>query len=356
MAPARRAPRSGGQAPRSRHRVPQTRGRRVKQPQDISMKGWRDIIFRVKGDLKDNNISIMAAGIAFYALLAIFPALAAMISIYGLVADPMNIQQHLDSISGILPLEVRALLSEHMRRLTVHAPTALSVGFGVGMVVALWGAIRGIKAFIIALNIIYREKEKRGLLGIYKCILALILGAIVLVALALALIVVLPIVLDYLSLPKSLKTSLSLLPWLLLAFSFMFSLAVLYRYGPSRSEPQWQWVSWGAAIATLLWLIGSGLFSFYAANFGRYDQTYGSLGALIILVIWLFGTAYIILLGAEFNAEIERQAKIGGSRGRSQLMECSCPCCRHRRGRRDYERAVEKNYRAEADRHYARKI
>lgn len=312
----------------------------MRQPQDIPMKGWHDIVFRVKDDLKDKHISIMAAGIAFYALLAIFPALAALISIYGLVADPMNIQQYFDSISGILPLKVRILLSEQLRRLTVHAPTALSVGFGVGLVVALWGATRGIRAFIIALNIIYREKEKRSLLGIYKRALVLILGAIVLVALALTLIVVLPIVLDFLLLPESLKTLLSLLPWLLLAFSFMLSLAVLYRYGPSRSEPQWQWVSWGAVIATLLWLITSGLFSFYVSNFGRYDQTYGSLGALIILVIWLFGTAFIILLGAELNAEIERQAKIGINRGRShQMMEGPCPCCRHSRSRQDYERA-----------------
>jgi membrane protein len=297
------------------NRTRRFRGRSAKQPRDIPLKGWRDIAFRVKADLADNHISIVAAGIAFYALLAIFPALVAMVSIYGLVGDPADIQWQFSALGRILPIEVRMLLSEQLRRITARAPTTLSVGFSAGVVVALWGAVRGMKAFIIALNIVYGEKEKRDFLELHARALVLILGAIVLIALALALIVILPILLSYLDLPKGLKALFSLLPWLLLAGNFMLSLAVLYRYGPSRSEPQWQWVSWGAVAATLLWVIGSALFSFYVANFGRYDQTYGSLGALVILVIWLFGTAYIILLGAEFNAEIERQAKIVLPRG-----------------------------------------
>lgn len=307
------------------HRTPRFRGlrfrnRRTKQPQDISIKGWIDIVFRVKNGLTDSHIAIVAAGIAFYALLAIFPGLVAIVSIYGLVGNPVDIQWQFSAFGNFLPADAQILLSEQLRRITARAPATLSVGVIVGMIIALWGAIRGIKAFIIALNIVYGEKEKRGFLKLHVRVLVLILGAIVLTSFALVLIVVLPVLLDYLDLPKSLKTVFSLLPWPLLVFSFMLSLAVLYRYGPSRSEPQWQWVSWGAVIATLLWVIGSALFSFYVANFGRYDQTYGSLGALIILAIWFFGTAFIILLGAEFNVEIERQAKMGVSKDEFRPM------------------------------------
>lgn len=307
------------------NRTPRFRGRRfrsrrARQPQDIPIKGWGSIVFRVKGNLADNHIPIIAAGIAFYALLAIFPGLVAIASIYGLVGDPTDIQWQFSAFGSFLPGEAQMLLSKQLRRITAHAPNTLSVGVIVGVAVALWGAIRGMKAFIIALNIVYEENEKRGFLKLHARVLVLILGAIVLLSLALALIVILPILLNYLALPKNLKTLFSLLPWPLLVSSFMLSLAVLYRYGPSRSEPQWQWVSWGAVIATLLWVIGSALFSFYVASFGRYDQAYGSLGALVILVIWFFGTAYIILLGAEFNVEIERQAEIGVTRNESRPM------------------------------------
>lgn len=309
---------TANRAPRFRGR--RFRSRRAKQPQDIPIRGWGNIIFRIKGNLVDNHISIVAAGIAFYALLAIFPGLVAIASIYGLVGDPADIQWQFSAFGSFLPEEAQTLLSRQLRRITTHAPTTLSVGVIVGVAIAVWSAIRGMKAFIIALNIVYGENEKRGFLKLHMRVLVLILGAIVLLSIALALIVILPILLDYLAFPKSLKTLFSLLPWPLLVSSFMLSLAVLYRYGPSRSEPQWQWVSWGAVIATLLWVVGSALFSFYVANFSRYDQIYGSLGALVILIVWFFGTAYIILLGAEFNMEIERQAEIGVTRNEFRPM------------------------------------
>ncbi|KFI23137.1 YihY/virulence factor BrkB family protein [Nitrosococcus oceani] len=296
------------------------RGRKARHPGEIPTKGWRDIAYRIKDSLDDDNISIVAAGVAFYALLAIFPALVAMVSIYGIIADPADVQRQFDALSGILPTEAQVLLSEQLRRITSQASTALSVGVGVGVILALWSATRGTKAFIIALNIVYGEKEKRGFLKLNAIALMLTLGAIVLAILALGMIVVLPILLSYLDLPEIFQVLASLLPWLLLAFTFILGLAVLYRYGPSRSEARWRWVSWGAVAATVLWIVGSALFSFYVANFAQYNKTYGSVGALIILLMWFFVTAYIILLAAEFNAEMEHQTKIDTTRGKPQPM------------------------------------
>ncbi|ABA57578.1 Ribonuclease BN [Nitrosococcus oceani ATCC 19707] len=296
------------------------RGRKARHPGEIPTKGWRDIAYRIKDSLDDDNISIVAAGVAFYALLAIFPALVAMVSIYGIIADPADVQRQFDALSGILPTEAQVLLSEQLRRITSQASTALSVGVGVGVILALWSATRGTKAFIIALNIVYGEKEKRGFLKLNAIALMLTLGAIVLAILALGMIVVLPILLSYLDLPEIFQVLASLLPWLLLAFTFILGLAVLYRYGPSRSEARWRWVSWGAVAATVLWIVGSALFSFYVANFAQYNKTYGSVGALIILLMWFFVTAYIILLAAEFNAEMEHQTKVDTTRGKPQPM------------------------------------
>lgn len=292
------------------------RGRKARHPGEIPTKGWRDIAYRIKDSLDDDNISIVAAGVAFYALLAIFPALVAIVSIYGIVADPADVQRQFDLLSGILPAEARVLLSEQLRRITSQASTALSVGVGVGVVLALWSATRGTKAFMIALNIVYGEKEKRGFFKLNTIALLLTMGSIVLAVLALGMIVVLPILLSYLDLPEIFQVLVSFLPWLLLGFSFIVGLAMLYRYGPSRSEARWRWVSWGAVAATVLWIIGSVLFSFYVANFAQYNKTYGSVGALIILLMWFFVTAYIILLGAEFNAETEHQTKTDTTKGK----------------------------------------
>ncbi|ADJ28795.1 YihY/virulence factor BrkB family protein [Nitrosococcus watsonii] len=301
-------------------RIVDHRGRKARHPGEIPTKGWRDIAYRIKDSLNDDNISIVAAGVAFYALLAIFPALVAMVSIYGIIADPADVQRQFDALSGILPTEAQVLLSEQLRRITSQASTALSVGVGAGVILALWSATRGTKAFMIALNIVYGEKEKRGFLKLNAIALILTLGAIVLAILALGMIVVLPILLSYLDLPEIFQVLASLLPWLLLAFTFILGLAVLYRYGPSRSEARWRWVSWGAVAATVLWIAGSALFSFYVANFAQYNKTYGSVGALIILLMWFFVTAYIILLAAEFNAEMEHQTKTDTTRGKPQPM------------------------------------
>lgn len=296
------------------------RGRMAKRPWEISRSGWRDIAIRLWNNIFDHNILILSAGVAFYAFLSIFPALIAIVSIYGLIANPADVQLQFSNYGGILPEEARTLISQQLQRITARAASSMSVGAILGLLVALWTATQVTKAFITALNVVYAEKEKRGILQFNKVALLLTFGGIILVVLALALIVVLPIVFNILNLPAALSTLLSYLPWLLLAGCFIFWLAVLFRYGPSRKEAQWSWVSLGSIATTVLWIITSILFSFYVSNFSQYNATYGSIGAIMILLLWFYFTALAVLLGAELNAGMEHQTTIDTTGGKSRPM------------------------------------
>ncbi len=299
------------------------RGRLAERPQEIPAPGWRDVILRVWDQVSHLNLSMVAAGVAFYGLLAIFPALAAAVSIYGLVADPAEVERQVGVLSGVLPQEAAGLITGQLHRIAATSSNALSVGLLAGVLLALWSAASGVKALITALNVTYDESEKRGFLRLNAVALLLTLGAIVFAVLSLALIVALPALLSNLGiggLGEIGRFVVSALRWPLLALVILFGLAVLYRYGPSRDQPQWRWVSWGATVATVLWLVASALFSFYVSNFGNYNKTYGSIGAVVILLMWFYITAFIVLLGATLNAEMEHQTKKDTTEGRPEPM------------------------------------
>ena len=283
------------------------RGRRAERPRDIPTPGWRDIALRTKDEISDDHVSITAAGVAFYALLAIFPAIAALISIWGLVADPAQIEQQIGSVAGMLPQEAASILRDQVHKVASNAGGALSFGLIFGLLLTLYSAAAGMKALIEGLNVAYDEQEKRGFIRYNLVALGLTLGAIVALIVALGLIAVLPALLGSLGLGSTAATLIAWLRWPLLFVFAMVALAVLYRYAPSRDEPRWRWVSWGSVIATLLWVLGSIAFSLYVRNFASYDATYGSLGAVVILLMWLWLSAFIVLLGAELNSEMEHQ-------------------------------------------------
>lgn len=282
-------------------------GRHADRPGAIPKQGWGDILVRVKNEISADNLSMIAAGVAFYGLLAIFPALAALISIYGLIADPTQVQQQISGLDQMLPAEARNILNEQLQAIASQPQTALSVGVGISILFALWSAAKGVTSLMTALNIVYDEQETRSFFKFNGLALLLTLGAILTSVIAIALIVALPALLGNLGLGDLTRTLLDWLRWPLLIVFFMAALAVLYRYGPDRRKPQWRWVSWGAGLATLLWIIGSALFSYYVANFGSYNETYGSVGAVVILLMWFYLSAFIILIGAELNAEMEHQ-------------------------------------------------
>jgi len=296
------------------------RGRQAAHPHEIPAAGWLDIGKRVMRSQTEDNLSIVSAGVAFYVLLALFPALAAAVSIYALAADPHDIQDHLQALEGIIPAQAREILSGQVERMAEGAGGGLGLAVAISIAIALWSSSQGVKALMMSLNIVYNEEETRGYLHYYGLALLLTLALIIGGIIALTLVAVFPALVGQLGLGDTLQTILSLLRWPLLGLGVIVALAAIYRLAPSRHQPRWQWVSWGSVLATVLWLLASILFSIYIANFDDYNETYGSLGAAIILMTWLYISAYVILLGGELNAEMEHQTRRDTTSGEDQVM------------------------------------
>lgn len=296
------------------------RGRQADKPHQIPKSGWRDIAWRVKDKMAKDKLSIVAAGVAFYALWALFPALFALVAIYGLVSDPQQVEQQVGAMAAILPPDAAAIVNRQLNDVVQASGTALGFGAAFGLLFALWSASIGIRTLMQALNVTYDEEEKRSFVKFYGTALLLTLGAIVGVVVAIGTVVALPAVLGHLGLGSVLENVIAYARWPLLAVLVMIGLAVLYRYGPSREEPRWQWVSPGAIFATVVWIIGSALFSLYVTNFGSYNETYGAMGAVIIMLTWFLLSAYAVLIGAELNAELERQTTKDTTTGKPERM------------------------------------
>lgn len=279
---------------------------------EIPPRRWRDIAFRVWRESGEAHLSVIAAGVAFYSLLALFPAMTALVSIYGLAANPEDLEPQLDLLRDILPADGLRILRSQMLAIASQPAAGLSWGVALGFGITLWSATAGMKTLMTALNIAYREVEKRSFLRFNLTAMALTLGSIVAAALAILLVVVLPAALGILGrvgwISGPLHLLLSLVHWPILALLSMLGLTILYRIGPSRARVRRRWMDWGAAIATALWIAASALFSVYVATFASYNETYGSLGAAVILLMWLYITAFVVLLGGEINAEIEHEA------------------------------------------------
>ena len=295
------------------------RGRHAEKPSDIPAPGWMDILKRTFQQLGEDNLSIVAAGMAFYAFLAMVPALAALISIYALIADPATVTQHIESIAHVLPEQTRPILHDQLTRLSSNDEAA-GWGVAVGIFLALFGAMKAVTALITGLNITYDESERRGFFKLYAVTFALTLAGIIGALLVIGLVAVGPTLVRVLGGGESAASIFKIVSWPLLAGLFMFALAGLYRYAPCRQKPQWRWVTWGATTATVLWMIGSAGFAFYASKFGGYEETYGSLGAIVIFLMWMYITSYVILLGSELDAEMERQTKKDTTTGPEKPM------------------------------------
>jgi membrane protein len=283
------------------------RGRSADRPSDIPASGWKDILLRVYHGISEDRILLVAAGVTFYLLLSIFPGIAALVSIYGLFADPANIASHLDALTNVAPGGAIDLLREDMTRLASNGGTTLGLGFVVSLAVSLWSTNSGVSALFDALNIVYEEKEKRGLVRFYLTTLTFTLASVVFILLAIGVVVLLPVVLNFIPLPGGTDLLVKIARWPILFVLTALALAVLYRYGPSRAEARWRWITWGSAFATVMWIAASVLFSWYVANFGSYNKTYGSLGAIIGFMTWIWITIIVVLVGAKIDAEMEHQ-------------------------------------------------
>jgi len=289
--------------------APPPHGRRADEPHEIPAMGWLDILWRVKRQLVEDMVALMAAGVAFNAMLALFPTIAAIISIWALVMDPQDLSRQIVQLSHYLPPDAASLINDQARRIGETTGTGLSLTALGSVVVAMFIASKGVLWMVIGLNAVYGEQDTRGALRRGVLVATLTLGLILVLLITIAFIAFFPLAIGMLALDSLLVTLIAWLRWPVLLLVMMLVIAVFYRFGPCRRSPRWRWISVGSVVATLLWLFGSAGLSFYFGRVVEPSDIYGSLGAVVVLMLWFWLSAFVVLLGAEFNAEMERQTR-----------------------------------------------
>jgi membrane protein len=282
------------------------RGRQATRPREVPPRGWFDVLKRTKAGIRDTHASIIAAGIAFYAFLALVPALIAVVIVYGLVANPADVKDQIASFASAAPRDAQRLLTSQLSSITRGAGGAAGFGALVAIVGALWAASSGMAALDTGLTVVNRETETRGFVKRRLLALVLTVFAVIGILVMLALVVALPSVLQSIDVGDAGKVAIGLARWVLLAALLLFGLGVIFRYGPQRRRPRWRWVTPGTIVAVVVGLAASIGFSVYVSLMGNYNKTYGALGAIIVLLLWLYFMAYAVLFGAAMNAELER--------------------------------------------------
>jgi membrane protein len=296
----------------------QGRGRRATSPLQIPWQGWKDIFWRVYAEMNSNRLLAIAGGVAFFVLLAIFPAITALVSAFGLFFSASTFTHNFSLLADVMPGNVVSIVSEQADRIASNSSGTLSTGIVVGILVSVWSAMSGVKAMLDALNVIYGQQESRSFIKLNVVALVFTLGGFAAFLLAIAAVIVLPLVLSYVGLGGATAALTRVVRWPALFLVLLVGFSVLYRYGPDRRTARWQWVSVGGAFAATMWIAASFLFSWYLSSFANYNATYGSLGAVVGLMMWLWIATIDVLLGAELNAEIEHQtardSTVGGDK------------------------------------------
>jgi membrane protein len=305
--PPPQSPQSGGKASVDADSAEKLAGSNAEGPSEIPPKGWWYVAKRAAAGFSEDRVMTEAAGVTFYVLLALFPALASFISIYGLFADPGALTNQLHSLGGIVPGGGLDIIKAQVTALTSSGHQALGVGALVGLATSLWSANAGMKSLFGALNVVYHEKEKRSFVTFTLTAFAFTLGAIGFIIVALFAVIAIPVILNVVGLSSISEVLLLVLRWPLMLVVLAFVLSLIYRFGPSRNRARWQWVTWGGGAAALVWVVASLAFSYYVANFGSYNKTYGTLGAVIGFMTWIWISTMVVLMGAELNAELEQQ-------------------------------------------------
>ncbi|MDQ3733530.1 MAG: YihY/virulence factor BrkB family protein [Actinomycetota bacterium] len=287
---------------------------------EIPAKGWREVLQRGWKEAQSDQVPLLAGGVAFFGFLALFPGIIATVLIYGLVVDPATVREQITELGGALPAEARQILTDQLESLTSTSSSTLGIGVVISVALALWSASGGIGYLITAINTAYDEDEGRGFVKRKLLALGLTLATIVFLVVVIALVAVAPALFDSLVGSGPFRWLLEAIRWAVLLVLLMAAMAVLYRTSPDRDAPKMRWVSVGAAIATVLWIIASLGFSLYVDNFGSYGKTYGALAGVVVLMLWLWISAYAVLLGAEINAESEQQTIRDSTKGPRQPL------------------------------------
>lgn len=283
------------------------RGRLARQPRQVPYKGWWDVVWRVKDQIAADNVSIIAGGLALFGLLAVFPSLAAAVAIYGLIGSPEAIAAQAQAYNELLPQGTLEIIQGQLNDLARQQSNTLGAGIFLGFLLAIWSARRGMVALMTAMNVAYNEQERRGFF--HRLALSLlftlcgVVGFVLVVLLGLAV----PVLIGLLPLGGAGEWVLLSTRWALLWAIAALALSALYRFAPNRSRARWHWVSWGSGIAATLWLIGSICFALYVRNFDTFGRTYGAIGGVVVMLMWFYVSAFVIILGAEINSELERQ-------------------------------------------------
>ena len=281
----------------------------IASPKEIDRSGWKKVLLRVKDRIKEDQIPIISAGVAFYTFLAIFPGIMALFSIYGLATDAQSAQEQITRLATILPEESISVIEGRIDKLMETSVTALGWGTAIGFLIALWSSNRAIRSLFIGLDVAYRVDNRRNFFKQYVITLLFTLGAIIVIIVSLAFIVLFPLLVNTIGLPDTIESLVKWLRWPFLGLIIISAISLIYKFGPARNTPGFQWVVLGATVATILWLIASWGFSVYVNNFGNFNEMYGSLSAVVILLLWLFITSFIILVGGELNRATEAYAE-----------------------------------------------
>lgn len=296
----------------------ESKNHNANKPSELSKKAWKSIGKRVFHQIKKDHVQITAAGIAFYFFLALFPTIVAAISLYSLILEPGQISEQMTKLRGFVPPETYSIFKGIIDPLLNESSQTLGWSFALSILLSIWSANKGTSAIFEGVNIAYNQLDERGFFKKKALTLVFTLGAIIIGIVSIAAVIGFPSLIDLLGLSSFLTGILSLGRWVLMAAILIFSLGILYKFAPARARARFKWVTSGAAVATLLWLAGSILFSWYVSNFGSFSNTYGSFAAVIILLLWLFLTAFIILIGAEINSEMEHQTSKDSTVGSSK--------------------------------------
>lgn len=292
-----------------------TRRRDAATPADIPVVGWKDVAFRIKDEIAKDRVGLLAAGVAFYGLLALFPAITAAIAISGLLIEPSRILAQLSSLSGLVPEDVIAIVTRQATAVANSRQGSLGFAAILGLLIAFYSASKGMASLMQGLNIAYDEQETRGftarLLVTSTLTLLLIAGLVCGLGATLAL----PVILAFVDMGPSVAILLTAAFWAGLIALTIAGLCVLYRFAPSRETPEWKWTSVGAVAGCLVWIAASASFAFFVSNFSYYNQSFGTLAGVVVLLMWFWISAYIVLMGAELNAELEAQTRVDTAAG-----------------------------------------
>ena len=296
------------------------RGRKATTPVHIPWRGWKDIFIRTYHEVQNDRLLSLAAGVVFYSLVALFPAIAAGVSVYAFFSNAATIANHVSLAADIVPGASLDLLRDEITRIAGRSDGRLTFGFALGFGIALWSANAGMKAIFDALNIIYDEEEKRGIVWLNLTSLFFTFCAICGMLIALSAVVVFPLMLAAFGWSSLDAPLIGILRWPVMFVMVIVALAILYRYGPSRRIAKWRWLSVGSVFAAVVWLAVSVLFSWYLGNFANYNATYGALGAVVGLMMWMWLSTIVVLVGAELNSEIEHQTAIDSTVGSAKPL------------------------------------